>query len=135
MTSPLPPIVLIDDDANDRFLLESRLARGGVKNPVVSFAVAASAQHYLTQAFSSGQPSMWPQVLFLDLALGAENGYAVLKWIRQHEAMNGMAVVIISGTVDQEASTKAFELGADRFLVKHPPPDLLADVVANPRRS
>jgi two-component system response regulator len=129
------PIMLVDDDANDLFVLQSRLVRAGVNNPTLTFRSGREAVDFLDRCFLKKDGTRQPGLLFLDLKLVGASGYDVLKWIRAQPELNDLPVVVLSGAMEQEAMDKAFELGADRFLVKHPEPDLLAAVVAQPRRN
>jgi CheY-like chemotaxis protein len=130
----LPPIAIVDDDPDDVFLLQSRLARGGVRNPVLVFPGVREAQVYLQRAFvERDAEAPRPAVLFLDLKLVGDSGYDLLKWIRASDVFRDLSVVVISGLPETQSAEKAFELGADRVLLKHPPPDLLAQIVATPR--
>lgn len=129
------PIMLVDDDPNDLFVMQSRLARAGVKNRTIIFRSAREAVDFLDQCFLRREGIEPPGLLFLDLKMPGASGFDVLRWIRAKPEMNDLPVVVLSGQMEQDAMDKAYELGADRFLVKHPEPDILAAVVAQPRRT
>ena len=65
-----------------------------------------------------------PDLIFLDIDLTGnakeeqENGLDVLKDIRKMPGGESPYIVIASGTDPQEASDRAFELGADSYLHK-----------------
>lgn len=68
-----------------------------------------------------------PDLVILDLLLPDLNGHAVLNHLR--EQASPPRVLVLSGTVDNNAKVRAFELGADQFLPKpFYAPELLARV-------
>ena len=79
---------------------------------------------YLVWAVTSGEAALQvltqhqPQVVLLDMQLGASrlHGLDVLRQIKTHWA--GIAVLVCSGSADADKKTEALSLGADRFFDK-----------------
>ena len=46
------------------------------------------------------------------------NGFEVLKWIRSNEAFENLVVVVMSGSRDDADIHRAYELGANSYLIK-----------------
>jgi DNA-binding response OmpR family regulator len=65
-----------------------------------------------------------PDLLILDVNMPGEGGIAALRWIRENEELNGMRVLVLSGSVDL-APEWLTELGADAHLPKPFPIDEL----------
>ncbi len=132
-SSPLPPIVLVDDNPEDLFVLRQRLLRGGVTNPLVTFEEAEDAEEYLQQIMLAGETSA-PVVIFLDVRMPKRGGFELLKWVRAQPALLATHVVMISTSPLQEDATRAAKLGAVQFLSKYPSPEVLAAVVMDAMR-
>lgn len=128
MLSPLPPVLLVDDNVDDLFVLRQRLLRAGLENPIESFDDAEDAMTYLKRLIADkAQPI--PCVLFLDLRMPRCGGFEVLKWVKAQPALTPMRVVIVSTSALPEDATRAQTLGATEFLAKYPSPEQLAEIV------
>jgi CheY-like chemotaxis protein len=119
----LPPIVLIaDDDATQRIVLQDALTRGG----------------YLAIPVDDGG-EIWPvlerenvRALLLDLRMQGVNGWEVLRRLREDPALQerraDLRVIVISAQSDPASRDFVATLGADAFLAK--PLDLDAVIAA-----
>src|SRR6266705_3439983 len=56
--------------------------------------------------------------LLLDLKMPRKNGFEVLEWL-QSQPFENMVVVVLSGSEQREDVTKAMNLGAHYYHVKH----------------
>lgn len=131
--SPLSPVLLVDDNADDLFLLRQRLLRAPVANPIVAFPDAEEAMAYLQDVAIAG-PATAPCVMFLDVRMPRRGGFEVLKWVREQPALALMTVVMVSTSTLPEDAARAQKLGA-RYLVKHPTPDVLGKIVHDAMRA
>ncbi|WP_164159410.1 response regulator, partial [Stenotrophomonas maltophilia] len=59
-----------------------------------------------------------PDIIILDLELGAMNGFDFLKALRKDETLKQIPVVVISGTNTKQAIDKAYEAGANAMFRK-----------------
>lgn len=127
-SSSLFPVMLVDDNVDDLFVLRQRLMRGGVENPILSFEDGEEAMAHLKRAMAAnGTPC--PRVMFLDLRMPRCGGFEVLKWVRSQPALSELQVVIVSTSTLPEDATRATQLGALQFLAKYPSPETMADIV------
>lgn len=69
-----------------------------------------------------------PCMVLLDLQLPQKLGLEVLEWIRQQPSLKWLIVIILSSSVHEGDIRRAYELGANAFLVKPPSTDTLADM-------
>ena len=129
--SPLPPVLLVDDNPDDLFVLRQRLQRAGVENPVISFEDGVEAMTYLkrTMADKTATP---PSVMFLDLRMPRCGGFEILKWVKAQPPLTNMRVVIVSTSTLPEDAARAERLGAAHCLAKYPTPEQLAEIVLVP---
>ena len=125
---PLFPVVLVDDNVDDLFVLRQRLLCGGVENPILSFEEGEEAMAHLKRAMAN-QAEPLPRVMFLDLRMPRCGGFEVLKWTRSQPALPDLQVVIVSNSALPEDANRAQHLGAAQFLSKYPSPETLAEIV------
>ncbi len=115
----MKPILQVEDDPNDVFLLEHAMRKAGVMNPIKVATDGQQAIDYLKGIGKFSDRSKFPQpcLILLDLKLPYVMGMDVLKWIRQH-AEPGMIVIIFSASSAYTDVTKAYRFGANAFLIK-----------------
>ncbi len=120
--APLPPILVAEDDPNDLVLLQHALQDAGANHPIMAFGNGAEIIQFLRAACShdteQGPPR--PRLLFLDLHMPQVEGCGVIAWIRKQKALDGLRVIVVSGSGDSQDMQRADALGADRLLVKPP---------------
>lgn len=119
---PLPPILVADDDEDDRFFIERLIKKTGVKNPVRAFDDGSEVVNYLGGARLSGPEgrTRCPRLLFLDLKMRGLGGFGFLEWARQQKDLSPLTIVVLSNSNESEIVARALELGAHRYLVKYP---------------
>jgi CheY-like chemotaxis protein len=111
-------ILIADDHEEMRELVVELLEEQGYEIRQV-----ADTQAVLDQ-IASGRPDL----LILDVNMPGDGGLAALKAIRQNQDLNGMRVLVLSGSVDL-APEWLSELGADAHLPKPFPIDELHSTV------
>jgi CheY-like chemotaxis protein len=122
------PVMLVDDNVDDLFVLRQRLLRGGIENPILSFEDGEEAMAHLKRTMADPTTPL-PAVMFLDLRMPRCGGFEVLKWVRSQEPLNALRVVIVSTSALPEDAARAQQLGALQFLSKYPSPETLAEIV------
>jgi CheY-like chemotaxis protein len=123
------PVLLIDDSHEDLFLTKRLLARAGVKQPIVTVDGGEEAIVFLRAATLPRAEDLVPCAIFCDVKMPKQNGFDVLKWVRSQKALKDVPFTILTGgdvPIDRE---RAKELGADHFLVKFPPPEILKKII------
>lgn len=123
-----PPIVIVDDCEDDVFLLRHRLREGGITNPIHTFATSADALAYLR----GREPGCeLPELLFTDILMPQGCGLELIAAIRENPAWSAMRIAVATASNRPTDLEHAIELGADGYLLKFPPSDLLAEFVRN----
>lgn len=131
-TPLLPPVLIVDDDPNDIFFIRRRLDKSGVPNPVIAFIDSEDALAYLRSILvseASGPPK--PCVMFLDIKMPKVHGLVLLKWARHQPGLDGLKIVMLSGSDEPQDEERTVKLGADQYFVKFPEPEVLAQVVTS----
>jgi DNA-binding response OmpR family regulator len=134
MTSPGPlgggppaPVVVLEDDRTTAALISQILAATNMVNPVEVFSAGKDAIDYLERGLGAAGA---PVVLVLDLSLPDVSGLEVLRWVRSRPEFDAVAVVMLSGSGDDENIERAYDIGIDAYLVKPAGIHGLPDVVS-----
>jgi type II secretory ATPase GspE/PulE/Tfp pilus assembly ATPase PilB-like protein/CheY-like chemotaxis protein len=119
-------ILLVDDDAVNRTLARTLLQKQG-------FAVVEAADGF--EAMEQLQRNRFA-LMVLDLDMPRMSGHEVLRRVRKSVATAALPVVVLTGTVDQNAEVEVMEAGADDYVRKPvDPPRFAARVKAALRRA
>ena len=103
-----PQVLIIEDDVDFCELLAE----------VLSQKFDCILTHSGEQGLEKIQISNTPLVILIDITLPDMNGFEVCEKIEKGKNNKNHAIFIISGDDKLETKLKAFELGADDFLVK-----------------
>ena len=115
------PIVLLVDDLDDAAeLMRVVFERSGYNERLRTANDGERAIAYLRGDSGSDNylQSGMPTVVLLDLNMPRKNGFEVLEWIRQQPALNQLCVCILSASSLPEDIARAYDLGANAYLVK-----------------
>jgi len=125
------PVVVIDDEPDDLFFLRRLFDKGGVKNPVVTFLDSEDSMSFLsaTLVILRKVPQFTPCVLFTDIKMPKLDGFELVKWIRRQREFDELTVVVMSSSDNPKDVALAQKLGADRYLLKYPSPETLAELI------
>jgi CheY-like chemotaxis protein len=131
-SSPLRPVIIIDDEPDDLFLLRRLLEKGGVKNPVITFLDSEDVRTFFAASavMQKKVPEYAPCALFTDLKMPKIDGFELLEWLRKQKAFDDLTIVMMSSSDLPADVERAQKLGADHYLLKYPGPDRLAEVIA-----
>jgi CheY-like chemotaxis protein len=105
------PILVVEDNADDSFLLTRVLARAHFEDCVTVIGNGQDAFDYLQRA-------PLPLAVFLDLRLPGMSGVELLEKIRQDERLRPVAVIIMTGSVDPKDVEACNRLGVTAYLPK-----------------
>jgi two-component system response regulator len=115
----MQPILQVEDDENDVFLLQHAMKKAGVANPIQVATDGQQAIDYLKGAgkFADRESFPLPCLVLLDLKLPYVMGLDVLEWIRQQPGMRLIVILLTASAEDADIAT-AYRLGANAFLTK-----------------
>ena len=108
MTDPPASILIVDDEPDNRELLEVILAWEG-------FVILTAASGEEALASVAQKPV---DLVLLDIMMPDMNGYEVVAKIKGNLATKNIPVLMISALVDVNTRTLALTAGADDFLAK-----------------
>lgn len=118
--SPRNRILVIDDDPDQRRLLERLLSAAG-------YAVLTAPDGEAGLALAVESP---PSLIILDVMMPHLNGFQTCRALRKNPATSGLPIIVLT-TKDQPADEYwASEAGADAFLPKQANLSLLLDTIS-----
>jgi len=125
----MKPILQVEDDPSDVFLLQHAMIKAGVANPIQVVTDGQQAIDYLKGAgkFANRENFPLPCLVLLDLKLPHVMGLNVLKWIRQESDLALVVVMLTASGADGDVAT-AYRLGANAFLTKPSKESMLVDM-------
>lgn len=110
-------ILLAEDREEDVQLLRRAFEQAEVRNPIEVVSDGDEAIRYLKgEGIYAKKPL--PILLLLDLKMPNRNGFEVLKWVREHTTLKPLRVVVLTISEAIYDVNRAYELGANSFLVK-----------------
>jgi two-component system response regulator len=117
----LTRLMIIDDELHDiGFMVQFFQER--IED--CSFETFSSAEealarlHFESEAGDNPVLAEDPDIIILDLKLGAMNGFDFLKALRKDELTRHIPVIVISGDNSRESVDQAYEIGANAMFRK-----------------
>jgi DNA-binding response OmpR family regulator len=101
-------ILVIEDDVDLAHVIEQVFTRDGI-----TVELAHSRQAGLDACFS-----FQPHLLVLDIGLPDGDGFNVVDWLRQHDTLASIPLVVYSGREILPAERRNLTLGPTHFLTK-----------------
>lgn len=110
------PILLVEDNPDDRALTLRAFQRNQIGNPIVAAVDGVEALDYLFAA-DKGQ-HFPPALVLLDLKLPRVDGLEVLRRIREGESTRLLPVVVLTTSREPRDIVDAYRLGANSYIRK-----------------
>ncbi|HEX3624642.1 MAG TPA: response regulator [Verrucomicrobiae bacterium] len=116
----MPVVLIVDDDANDRFLLQSAFLQIGLSDPIHAVADGAEAIEYLrgTGRYADRNRFKFPTLLLLDLKMPNMDGFAFLRHVKSNPPLIVIPTIVLTSSTDPENVRTAYLLGANSYIVK-----------------
>lgn len=113
-------VLLAEDDSNDLLLFRRAWARLNLAGSLQVVDDGDKAIAYLDGRAPWGDRVLHPlpSLLLLDLKMPRRSGFEVLAWIRGHQGLNRLPVVVFTSSAEKRDVDLAYELGANSYLVK-----------------
>ena len=126
-------VLLAEDDPNDVLLIQRAFQRNHVSNPVQVVRDGEEALAYLSgQApFADRERHPLPVLMLMDLKMPRKSGLEVLEWVRQQPGLKRLPIIVLTSSNQSPDINRAYELGANSYLVKPAGFDSLLDLVKN----
>jgi len=110
------PIMLIEDNPDDRDLTIRALKKNNILNPVI---VASNGAEALAMLLGDDQRDQGnPALILLDLKLPKIEGLEVLRRIRADERTQVVPVLVLTSSKEEADLRAAYQLGANAYVRK-----------------
>lgn len=126
-------ILLVEDELDDAQLLTRAFRKAGIGNPVRHLQDGDMAIAYLAgqPPYADRERNPYPTVILLDLKLPRRSGFEVLEWLRAQPGLRRLPVVVLTSSGQNEDVNRAYDLGANSYLVKPASTAALQEMVKN----
>ncbi|GEO16603.1 response regulator [Microvirga aerophila] len=121
-------ILIVEDNPDDRDLLARAFRKAKVETPLRFAVDGDDAVAFLGEVVSAPNHQR-PAVVLLDLKLPRRSGFEVLEWIKAHSVLRRTPVIILTSSRESIDLQRAYDLGANSYLVKPARPEELLRMV------
>jgi CheY-like chemotaxis protein len=122
-------IIVAEDDADDRYLMQTALAESGFRENVTFVDNGVDLLHRLESIEDMTVEAGFPRLILLDLNMPKMDGREVLKKIKSHDNFRRIPVVVFSTTKNQAEVRRCYDLGANTYIVKPVSYDILVETM------
>jgi len=126
-------ILLAEDDENDVLLVQRAFQKSNIANPLHVVRDGEEAVAYLSGKLQYADRNRYPLpvLLLMDLKMPRRSGLEVLAWLRQQPGLKRLPVVVLTSSNQSPDINRAYDLGANSYLVKPAGFDSLVELVKN----
>ena len=121
-------ILLVEDDHNDVLLIKRAFQKVNIANPIIVVNDGEQAVSYLAGREPYVDRAL-PILVLLDLKLPRKTGHEVLEWLRGQSNLKRLPVVVLTASSESSDVNRAYDLGANSYLVKPVTFDALVEMV------
>jgi CheY-like chemotaxis protein len=121
LTNPITePVLIVEDDPNDAFLLQLALKKNGLDGNIHYVKDGQEALDYLSgnPPYDDRQQHPFPSIIYTDLKMPKHDGFDILRWLNERPDCAVIPVVVLSASAEDQDIKKAYQLGANAYLVK-----------------
>lgn len=122
------PILLVDDDESEVFLVRHALEKAGVNRELVPLRDGRQAIHYLagTGPYVDRDRYPLPAFVLLDMKMPGVDGFDVLAWRQRRPELAGVPLLAYTTSTAECDIQRISRLGAQDYLLKpHDPYQLV----------
>jgi len=126
-------ILIVEDNPEDAELTIRALTKHCVANKILHLYDGGEALDFIFAKgeFSKRNIEQIPRVILLDLKMPKVNGLEVLKELKSDERTKMIPIVILTSSAEDPDIKRAYELGANSYIVKPVAFEGFAQAVAN----
>jgi CheY-like chemotaxis protein len=124
-------LLIVDDDANDRFFMEHAFQKLGLNYRIHGLASGDEAVAYINGEgqYRDRAKFQFPSYIITDLKMFPGDGFTLLQHIKKHPALSIIPVVMMSSSCDLDDIRHAYLLGASSYFTKPQDADSLRDLL------
>ena len=127
----LETILLVEDNPDDVLLLKRAFKKAGLPHALQIASHGEEALDYLAGdgRYADRDKHPFPALMLLDLQLPRRSGHEVLEWLRAQDDLRRLPVVVLTSSREPTDINRAYDLGANSYLVKPVSFDALLEMV------
>lgn len=122
-------ILIAEDDADDRFLLQTAFEERGYLDKIEFVHNGVELMEFLDKDASGVR--VLPCFILMDLNMPKKDGRQVLEELKRNPRLKQIPVIIFTTTKNEAEIRRCYELGANTYIVKPISFDQLLNVVDN----
>lgn len=117
---PTQPILIVEDNEDEQIFLKKAFALAEISNPVQIVSDGQEALEYLEGVGSYADRLAYPVpgIVLLDLKLPRISGFEILERLRRSRDLRSLIAIVMSSSNRTTDVQRAYELGANAYLVK-----------------
>lgn len=129
-------VLIAEDDASDVFLLKRAFTMAQIPANLHFVRDGQEAIDYLDgeAAYNDRAAHPLPDLLLLDLKMPKLNGFDVLTWLRRQPGLKRLLVTVLTSSDQPNDINRAYDLGANSYLLKPHNSSELSELVAQVKR-
>jgi len=124
-------VLVAEDDPSDVFFLKRAFGLAGVQTTLYFVRDGQEAIDYLEgeNGYSDRTAHPMPDLVLLDLKMPRLNGFDVLEWLRKQPGLKRLLVTVLTSSDQPQDINRAYDLGANSYLLKPHSSENLGDLV------
>lgn len=107
-----PPILVVEDDSEDRNLLIRLLTQAISNCEITGVANGEEAMQYLENA------QQLPSLIILDIYMPLKNGFEVIQEVKNNPTFRPIPIIVLTASAVGTDVLKSYNLGVNAYLVK-----------------
>ena len=114
-------VLFVEDDLNDIFLVQRAFKLARIDHPPQVVTDGQEAINYLRGDGKYADRAAYPlpSLVVMDIRMPLKTGFEVLEWVKRQEGpLRRIPIVIVSGSDNPADINRAYELGANAYMVK-----------------
>jgi len=129
-------VLIAEDDSSDVFLLKRAFQLAQVPATLHFVRDGQEAIDYLEgqNDYKDRTEHPLPDLLLLDLKMPRLNGFDVLSWLRRQPGLKRLLVTVLTSSDQPDDINRAYDLGANSYLLKPHNSSQLSELVAQVKR-
>ena len=129
-------VLIAEDDPSDVFLLKRAFSLAQVPATLHFVRDGQEAIDYLEgdDAYNDRAVYPLPDLMLLDLKMPRLNGFDVLTWLRRQPGLKRLLVTVLTSSDQPDDINRAYDLGANSYLLKPHNSSELSELVAQVKR-
>jgi CheY-like chemotaxis protein len=124
--TPVPSILIVDDDEGHAILIRENLEESGLRNPIHHFHDGQAVLDF----FAAAQPATGGTfIMLLDIRMPKVDGIEVLRRLKADPALRKLPVIMLTTTDDIREVERCHQLGCNGYIQKPVDYDKFAEAI------